>query len=53
MYPESSVSQILMIYCVWADFWDSACALGPPGTFDSLHMHYSVDLGMNSGKLGV
>lgn len=47
------MSQILLIYCLWADCWYSARASGLPGILGSLHMHYSTDLGMSTGKLDV
>lgn len=53
MYLKTNVSQILTIYCLWADCWYGACASGLPGIFGWLHMHYSIDLCISAGKRDV
>lgn len=42
-----------MIYGLWADCWHGVRELGLPGIFGSPHMHYSIDLCISTGKLGV
>lgn len=46
VYFNSSVSQLLVIYCLWANI----CTLGIPGRSDSLRMHFCTSLCMSKTR---